>query len=190
MSSDSATGPLPDGPIGRLLDRLCAAVAMMGGGIVVAIVAVSSLSVLGRSLPQLAGLRGTGVPGDVEMVQLGCAVAIYCFLPWCQLRRSNVLVGVFTRHLAPRWRASFDLVANLLFLALATLLAVTLGYGTAEKFREGDTSMMLRIPEGWPFAAALLPSWLLVLTIAYSVLRNLTEIRLNQAIGPPAAGEH
>jgi TRAP-type C4-dicarboxylate transport system permease small subunit len=176
--------------IARFLDRVCAAVAMAGGAIIAAIVLVSSLSVLGRSLPQLAGVRGTGVPGDVEMVQLACAVAIYCFLPLCQMRRANVLVGIFTRHLAPRRRGLLDLVANLLYLALATVLALALGYGTAEKFRTGDTSMMLRIPEGWPFAAALVPSWLLVLTIAYTALRSVAEIRLNQPIGPPAAGEH
>lgn len=164
--------------------------AVAGSAILVAIVAVSSLSVIGRSLPQLLSMRGTGVPGDVEVVQLGCAVAIYCFLPLCQIRRSNVLVGIFTRHLAPRRRAMLDLAANLLYLALATMLALALGYGTAEKFRNADTSMMLRIPEGWPFAAALLPSWLLVLTIVYSVLRSVAEIRLNRSIGPPAAGEH
>jgi TRAP-type C4-dicarboxylate transport system permease small subunit len=186
----TVVAPLPDGPVGRMLDRICAAMAMAGSAILAAIVLVSSLSVLGRSLPQVAGVRGIGVPGDVEMVQLGCAVAIYCFLPLCQLRRSNVLVGIFTRHLAPRRRAIFDFAANLLYLALATMLALALGYGTAEKFRNGDTSMMLRIPEGWPFAMALAPSWLLVLTIAYTVVRSLAEIRLNRPIGPPAAGEH
>jgi TRAP-type C4-dicarboxylate transport system permease small subunit len=186
----SVAAPLPHGPVGRLLDRLCAAMAIAGSVILAAIVLVSSLSVLGRSLPQLLGVRGTGVPGDVEVVQLGCAVAIYCFLPLCQIRRSNVLVGIFTRHLAVRRRAMFDLAANLLYLGLATMLALALGYGAAEKFRNDDTSMMLRIPEGWPFAAALLPSWLLVLAIVYSVLRSLAEIRLDRPIGPPAAGEH
>jgi TRAP-type C4-dicarboxylate transport system permease small subunit len=190
MSTTGVSGPLSHGPAGRLLDRICAAVAMAGGAILVAMVLISSLSVLGRSLPQLLGLRGIGVPGDIEVVQLGCGVAVYCFLPLCQLRRSNVLVGIFTRHLAPRRRALFDLAANLLFLVLATVLAVALGLGTAEKFHNGDTSMVLRIPEGWPFAAALLANWLLVLTIAYSVLRSLAEIRLNRPIGPPAAGEH
>jgi TRAP-type C4-dicarboxylate transport system permease small subunit len=190
MSGPGATAPLADGPVGRLLDRLCAALAMAGGAVIAAIVIVSGLSVVGRSLPQLVGARGLGVPGDVEMVQLGCAVAIYCFLPLCQLRRANVLVGIVTRQLSLRWRAAFDLGANLLFLALATLLALALSEGTVDKFRYGDTSMMLRIPEGWPFAAALLPSWLLVVTIAYSALRSIAEIRLNRPVGLPAAGEH
>ena len=186
----TAVAPLPHGPVGRLLDRICIAMAMAGSVVLAAIVLISSLSVIGRSLPQLMGARGIGVPGDVEIVQLGCAVAVCCFLPWCQLHRANVLVGIFTRHLAPRRRAIFDLSASLLYLALATLLALALGYGTAEKFRNDDTSMMLRIPEGWPFAMALVPSWLLVLTITYTVARSLAEIRLNHPIGPPAAGEH
>ena len=46
-----------------------------------------------------------------------------------------MLVGVFTKNLRPRCRAMFDLAANLLFLVLTAMLAVQLGHGTAEKFR-------------------------------------------------------
>ena len=70
----TAVAPLPHGPVGRLLDRICIAMAMAGSVVLAAIVLISSLSVIGRSLPQLMGARGIGVPGDVEIVQLGCAV--------------------------------------------------------------------------------------------------------------------
>ena len=185
----SVVAPLPHGPVGRLLDRICAAVAMAGSAILAAIVLVSSLSVLGSpaAAPGRARHRCAGRCRDGAAWLRGGDLLL---CPLCQIRRSNVLVGIFTRHLAVRRRAMFDLAANLLYLALAIMLALALGYGAAEKFRNGDTSMMLRIPEGWPFAAALLPSWLLVLAIVYSVLRSLAEIRLDRPIGPPAAGEH
>lgn len=181
--------------LGRLLERICGFVAMLGGGLLVAIILVSSVSVIGRSLPQLLGLFGLalpvrGVPGDIELVQLGCAMAVFSYLPLCQLRRGNVLVGVFTKNLATRWRAVFDLFANLLFLALTLAIAVQLGYGTAEKLRENDTTMVLRIPEWWAYAVALAAAWLLVAVTAYTVARSAIEIATNRAIGPPPSGEH
>jgi TRAP-type C4-dicarboxylate transport system permease small subunit len=182
--------PAPHGPIGQLLERLCGAVAMLGGTLLIAIMLISSLSVLGRALSLLIGARVSGIPGDVEIVQLGCAVAVFAFLPICQLKRANVLVGALTKALPVRARASFDLAANGLFLGLTFLLAFQLGIGTAEKFANHDTTMVLRIPEGWAYAVALVFAWLLVLTTAYTVARSAQEIRSNRAIGPPPSGEH
>lgn len=187
--------PRPDGAVGRVLERICQLVAMLGGVILAGIILVSSVSVIGRSLPQLLLFFGVavapiGITGDIEIVQLGCAVAVFFFLPLCQMKRANVLVGVFTKRLPVRYRAVFDLAANLLYLALALVLAVQLGHGTAEKFYNQDATMVLRMPEGWPYAAALGAAWLLVIVTAYTALRSIAEICTNRAIGPQPAGEH
>jgi TRAP-type C4-dicarboxylate transport system permease small subunit len=182
--------PAPHGPIGRLLEHVCGAVAMLGGVLLIGIMLISSLSVLGRALSLLFGARISGIPGDVEIVQLGCAVAVFAFLPICQLKRANVLVGAFTKSLPVRARASFDLAANGLFLLLTFVLAFQLGIGTREKFANYDTTMVLRIPEGWAYAAALACAWLLVLTTAYTVARSAEEMRSKRAIGPSPSGEH
>jgi TRAP-type C4-dicarboxylate transport system permease small subunit len=182
--------PAPHGPIGRLLEAVCGAVAMLGGLLLIAIMLISSLSVLGRALSLLFAARFSGIPGDVELVQLGCAVAVFAFLPICQLKRANVLVGAFTKTLPVRARAGFDLAANLLFLLLSFALAFQLGIGTREKFANHDTTMVLRFPEGWAYAAALAFAWLLVIVTAYTVARSALEIGSNRAIGPSPAGEH
>ena len=78
---------------------------------------------------------------------------------------------------------------NCINCALSLLLAVQLGRGTEEKFSNHDTTMVLRIPEGWAYAVALLFAWLLVLVTAYTVARSAHEIASNRAIGPPASGE-
>ena len=188
-------GSAPDTALGLWLERICTAAAMLGGLLLVGIVIVSGISVIGRSLPPIFAALGLsapvkGIPGDIEMIQLGCAVSVFLFLPLCQIRRGNVLVGIVTKSLRPRCRAVFDLAANLLFLVLAAMLALQLGHGTADKFRDRDTTMVLRIPEGWAYAAALAGLWLLVLVIAYTVLRSALEIATGRAIGPPPAGEH
>jgi len=182
--------PEPDGPLGRLVERVCAAVAMLGGLLLVAIMLISSVSVLGRALSLLFAAKVSGIPGDVELVQLGCAVAVFAFLPLCQIKRANVLVGAFTKNLPVRLRSMFDLAANLLFLVLTTALAWQLGRGTVEKLENHDTTMVLRLPEGWAYAVALAFAWLLVLATAYTVARSAREIATNRAIGPPPSGEH
>lgn len=185
----------PEARVGRVLEAVCGFVAMVGGFVLVAIVLISSLSVIGRSLPLLLMALGLGVPtraipGDIELVQLGCALAVFSYLPLCQLRRANVLVGVFTKNLRPRYRATFDLAANLLFLVLTTMLGVQLWHGTAEKLSTYDTTMFLRIPEWWAYVPALACVWLLVIVTAYTVVRSSIEVATDRSIGPPPSGEH
>jgi TRAP-type C4-dicarboxylate transport system permease small subunit len=182
----------PEGPFGQWLERCCSSVAMFGGIALLFIMLISSISVIGRNIPQLLNLIGfklspMSIPGDTEIVQLGCAVAIFAFLPYCQIKRANVFVDFFTGWMSPRARGLFDMAANLLFLAITLVIAWQLGHGTADKFATKDTTMVLRIPEAWPYAAALALSWLLVLVTAYTVVRSAMEVVRNRTIGaaPP-----
>jgi TRAP-type C4-dicarboxylate transport system permease small subunit len=182
----------PEGPLGAWIERFCSGVAMFGGITLLFIMMISSVSVFGRNIPQLLNLVGfklspMSIPGDIEIVQLGCAIAIFAFLPYCQIKRANVFVDFFTGWMSVRSRAMFDMAANLLFLVITVVIAWQLGHGTADKFATKDTTMVLRIPEAWPYAAALALSWLLVLVTAYTVVRSAMEVVRNRTIGaaPP-----
>jgi TRAP-type C4-dicarboxylate transport system permease small subunit len=175
----------PDTAVGRFLDRLCGLVATLGGVALVVVMVVSSLSVVMRAIP---GLRS--IPGDTEIVQIGCALAVFAFLPLCQLRRSNVFVDFFTAGLPQRLRSILDLAANLLFLAITLLITIQLGHGTADKFATRDSTMVLRIPESWPYAVALALCVLLVIVTAYTAIRSAIEIGRGRAIGPQPTGDH
>jgi TRAP-type C4-dicarboxylate transport system permease small subunit len=192
MSAPRVDAGDPEGPLGQFLERLCSGVAMFGGIVLLFIMLVSSVSVIGRNIPQLLNLIGfkfspMSIPGDIEIVQLGCAVAIFAFLPYCQIKRSNVFVDFFTGWMSPRYKGVFDVAANLLFLAITLTIAVQLYHGTVDKFTTRDTTMVLRIPEAWPYAAGLVLSWLLVIVTAYTVLRSAMEVGRNRTIGaaPP-----
>ena len=154
----------------------------------VAIMLVESASVLGRSLSRW--LPVTGIAGDSELVQIGCATAIFAFLPLCQLQRGNVFVDFFTKSLSLRLRSALDAAANLLFLMLVLTIAWQLRLGMLDKFAHGDTTTILRIPESWPYLICLISAGLLVITTGYTVLRSLSEIRIGRPIGPAPAGEH
>ena len=65
-------------------------IATAGGLVLVAITLLSAYSITMRSLFDAPLL------GDVELVQMGCGIAVVSFLPLCQLRRNNVIVDAFT----------------------------------------------------------------------------------------------
>jgi Tripartite ATP-independent periplasmic transporters, DctQ component len=185
----------PPGAPGKIIEAATELFALIGGLVLVAIMLVQSLSVAGRSLPDIFGLFGLklprlSIPGDIEIVQLGCGIAVFFFLPLCQYRRANVLVEFFTQGLPVRLRSLLDLGANLLFLALSGAVTWQLFHGMREKFTYGDTSMVLRISEAWPYLAAVIAAVLWTLVTAYTCLRSGAEVARGRMIGPLPSGEH
>lgn len=181
---------------GRVLDRICTGIALFGGLVLLVIIIVSTISIVGRSvLPLLAGLVGVklpprSIPGDVEIVEMGTAVAVFSYLPLCHLRRGNVFVDFFTARAPLRIRSFLDLLANLLFVLLAGALGWQMIGGFRDKLAYDDTTMVLRIPIAWPFACALAAVWLLFIVTLYTSCRSLAEILRNRPIGPLPAGTH
>ena len=67
--------------------------AIAGGLLMLAVAATVTVNVL------LRWLFNSAVSGDIELVQIGSAVAIFAFLPLCQSRRGNIVVDTFTTRL-------------------------------------------------------------------------------------------
>ncbi len=165
------------GRVRDVIERVALWLALAGGAVLAAIIVISSLSIAARNLPLLLGLAGLelrpiGVPGDVEIAQLGTAVAVFAFLPYCQLKRANVIVDVVTQGLSERSRAMLDLLANLLFLLIAIVLLRQLALAFLDKLVQGDQSMVLRIPEWAPFGLVLLSLGMLVAAIATTIVED------------------
>jgi hypothetical protein len=74
--------------IDAVLRRLCRILAATGGIFLTGLTLVTVASVLGRAL------FDTPVPGDFELVELGAAVAVSFFLPYCQIHEGNVIVDL------------------------------------------------------------------------------------------------
>lgn len=182
--------------IGQGLDRLCTALALFGGFVLLGIIIVSTISIVGRSvIPLLAGLVGASqpprsIPGDIEIVEMGTAVAVFAFLPLCHLRRGNVFVDFFTARAPFRVRAVLDLIANLLFVLLSGLIAWCMIGGLEDKLAYGDTTMVLQLPVAYPFACALASTALLFVVTLYASCRGIEEIRRGRPLGPEAQSLH
>jgi TRAP-type C4-dicarboxylate transport system permease small subunit len=93
------------------------------------------------------------IPGDVELTQMGIALAIALFLPWCQWRGANIIVDFFTQRAAPRTRAWLDAIGAVLVAAMCTLLAWRTSVGALAVREAGETSMILGLPMWWAYAA-------------------------------------
>lgn len=165
--------PAAERQVGRIVGGLARGLAMLGGLALSALVLMTIASILGRSLIGF-GLRP--IPGDFELVEMGCAFAVFAFLPWCQYRRGHVTVDLLVQPLGRRWLAGAALIGNLVMTLAAGLLAWQLGLGLEDKLRYQETTFILLMPVWWGYAAGLLGAGLFVLVAAFTVWRSLNEL--------------
>ena len=131
------------------------------------------VALTGLSVASIAGraLLGTPVPGDFELVQVGCGVAIAAFLPYCQLRRGNIIVDFFTTRASRLAQSRLDaLGAGLLALVLGALAWRT-AVGMVAVRAAGEVSMIVGFPI-WIGYAAIVPSLALATVVALLTARE------------------
>lgn len=177
MTADTPGGA-PTGPFGRALAAICRAVAAFGGILLSAAGVLTVVSVMGRYLFNLP------VPGDFELVEIASGVAVFCFLPYCQMVRGNVIVDVFTAGAPPRVRAGLDVIGAVALGAIAVLLVWRMTEGGIELRNIGEQTILLEIPRYLVFYPAVLCLVLLVLVSAYTgwlSLRTATRGNANGA---------
>ena len=135
--------------------------AIAGGFLMIAVSIMVTVSVVMR------WLINESVPGDIELVQIGTAIAVFAFLPICQARRGNIMVDTFTLRLPKRGQLMLDVLWDLAYAGLAAILAWRLGVGAWDTIRSNTVSMMLGLPTGWAIAAcAAMVAFLAIVAIA------------------------
>ena len=145
--------------------------AVAGGFLMLAVAATVTVNVL------LRWLFNTAVSGDIELAQIGTAVAVFAFLPLCQSRRGNIVVDSFTAGLPPRVRNGLDALWDLVYVAMALIIAWRLGVGAWDTIRSNTVSMMLGLPTGWAIAACSAMAVFLALVAIATALRVLRSGR-------------
>ena len=165
---------LADGLAGALARIL----AWAGGLVLIALVAMTCLSVLGRALVPLGGAP---LAGDFEMVELGIGFAVFSFLPWTQYAGAHARVGLFERAFGPRLSGLLDLAAEMLMAGAAVLLTWRLWLGMVDKRSYGETSMILQWPVWHAYAAGFAAS------VAWSFVALFCAVRAARALASHAA---
>ncbi|MCF3972224.1 TRAP transporter small permease [Paracoccus salsus] len=158
-------------PLPGWLTALCRIFAGIGGMVLLAMMLMTVTSVARRSL------LGAPIPGDFELVEIGTAIAIFCFLPWCQSTGGNVLVDFFTQTARPRSNHLLEALGDLIYLLIAALLLWRMVQGGMEMRQYGEQSMVLRIPVWWSFLLILPAMALLVVTTGATLAGHLRMAR-------------
>ena len=134
-------------------------VAILGGCLSIATATLVTLSVLGRWL-------GFGsINGDFELVQMGVALSVFCFLPLSQARRGNIMVDTFTTWLPARVQRVIDAFWDFVYAGFMALIAWCLMNGARDAVASGLNSTMLGVPL-WPVFAATVELVLLLVATA------------------------
>ena len=158
------------GPAG-LLRRVVEGWALLGGLVLLGVVLMTSWSatsgyVLGRPLP-----------GDVELTEMLTAVAVFMFLPYCELIGANVTADIFTANAGPRTVAVLRLVAAIVALGFAGLLIWRMSAGLADYREYVETTTILHVPIWYAYVPALASLALLVVAALVSVRDALLGVR-------------
>jgi TRAP-type C4-dicarboxylate transport system permease small subunit len=157
--------------VSRALDVLARAFAFAGGVVLVAMTGMSVVSIAGRTV------LSRPLAGDFELVQVGCAVAVAAFLPYCQLRRGNIIVDFFTVRAGPRVQAALDALGALLLVAVMALLAWRTAAGMLTVKAAGEITMIVGFPV-WLGYAAIVPS--LALTALVGLATALEALKASR----------
>lgn len=139
------------------IERVTAALAIFGGGLMLAAAGLVTVSVL------LRWATSSGINGDFDLIQFAMPLAVFAFLPWCQLRGGNIFVDTFTLRLPKPVVAILDGLWTLVYAAVAGLIAWRMAVAAQDTIASGTGSMVLGLPIGWAMAlAALFALWLAI----------------------------
>jgi len=166
----------PTDLVGRILFRVSRLFAIFGGFVLCAMAVLTTLSVTGRAA------FNAPITGDFELIAIGTGVAVFAFLPYCQLVRENVIVDIFMSKTPFKWRTFFDLIGNFLYVVIIILMLWRLPLGGIDLYENDQMTLILEVPQWWTFPLAILCLILLLAVNVYTVIRSYREIRLNRTL--------
>lgn len=159
----------PDSRTYRVLEQTARYLAYFGGVILAALAVMTVISVTGRALVSF-GLAP--VKGDFEMVEMGTAIAVFSFLPWCQLNRGHVTVDIVVDAMKPIFRAVLTFIGDVLMVCISGVMLWRLWLGFGEKFPYLDQGLRDALNFGYkPFSAET--TWILGLPVWWGYILSM-----------------
>ena len=153
-----------------IAQRVINAWAILGGLALLAVVLMNGISVVGAAF-------GKPFPGDFELTQVGVAIAVFAFLPYCQLSGANVTADIFTDGASDRTVAIFKLLGALVALGFSALLLWRMSVGMLDQLNYGYTTSILRFPHWIAYAINLVSLALLSIAALLTGIDYLSETR-------------
>lgn len=149
----------------RFMARLATYTAGFGGVVLSALILMTGASIIGRAL---TGIGLGPVTGDYELVEIGIALAVFCFLPYAQLKAGHATVDIFTSGLSVGVNRVLIAIWEIVMALALALIGWRLYEGLLGKIANGETTYLLQIPIWWAFAASMVPAIVAVIVAAWS----------------------
>lgn len=176
----------------RTIHLLARWTAVLGGLVLVALIVLTTVSIVGRTLNDLlhsdlaetllGGLAqrlldlGIGeVSGSYELLEAGVAFAIFSFFPICQLYTSHATVDVFTQALPDRATRVLMAFWEVVLSAVLILITVQLFGGVQRYYGNGETTLFLQFPLWWAYAASFAASCVTCIVAVYCAVMRVRE---------------
>lgn len=150
--------------------RLVTFWALLGGALLLVIVLINVASVVGAVVLK-------PFPGDFELTEMGVAVAVFAFLPYCQLTDSNVTADIFTANAPRPVLAVLRALASLIAFGFAGILVWRMYLGMLDQKAYNYTTTILQVPIWWAFVPILASLALLIAAAAVTFRESLLEAR-------------
>jgi TRAP-type C4-dicarboxylate transport system permease small subunit len=130
--------------------------ALLGGVVTLALALMTACSAVSNLL------FDAPFAADYELVKHFIAIAVFMFLPYCQLTGSNVTVDIFTERMSERAKAAMAALSSLFAVAFALLLLKQMSEGFVSYLRFVEVTPVLRLPLWTAFPPILLSLFLLL----------------------------
>ena len=193
-----------------LMTGLSRFMAILGGIVLSLLIILTCVSIAGRLLngffhgnfmqsvaPGFADWAiGAGVgpiTGDFELVEAGVALAIFAFIPLCQITASHASVDIFANMMGPKVNRFLRAVIEVVFAATLVLIAWRLYEGMLSKMSYGETSFLLQFKVWWAYAASLFGAVVSAIVGIYVAFVRIYELLTGNIVireGVEVADEH
>lgn len=145
--------------------------ALLGGIILVALVLITAASAISNLI------FDKPIQGDYEMTKHFIAIAVFCFLPYCQMTGANVTVDIFTEGMSERAKSAMLAFSSLFAMIFAVVLLRQMSFGFMGYIRFPETTATLHIPLWTAFPPALISLVLLFVAAVLTTLEGVQGIR-------------
>lgn len=168
----------------HLLDHMAAtlarALALAGGAVLLALIALTCVSIAGRALVPLD--IGIGpIRGIYDITEIGMAAAVFAFLPWAQYSEAHARVDLFQRAIPKPLDRVLELLFNAAMTFVAGIGAWRLYLGLLDKQSYNETTIIAQIPVWQGFAASLVGAIGFVIVSGFCVIRSARRMAVPEA---------
>ncbi|MEF2549969.1 TRAP transporter small permease subunit [Aurantimonas sp. A2-1-M11] len=173
-TAGGAETPRRDGRLAagaRLVARAVRFWALVGGVLLTGLAVMTALSA-GSNI-----FLSAPFPADHELVKHFVAVAIFMFLPYCQLSGANVTVDIFTERMGEAAKAAMVVFSAIFAAAFALLLLRQMSFGLQSYIQYPEVTPVLKLPLWTAFPPILLSLLLLFLAAVVTVLDGIAGMR-------------